>query len=156
MKLLPLLASLASFLPFLASSDRPTSLRLYSIPTSEEVRVASMAARDEGYIPDGAGTFLDEIRTPDGKQPHPGYKTIGLYSSGALVHTYSIRIQTGDIVDPRTCQLFEYPDLLRFKQKLMTSFGTDPVTPAHIASEIGCSRLDVVHTPQRTKARPGL
>lgn len=156
MKLLPLIAGLASFLPVLTPTDRPSSLRLYSIPTSEEVRVASMAARDEGYVPDSEGTFLDEIRTPEGKQPHPGYKTIGLYSSGALVHTYSIRIQTGDIVDPRTCQLFEYPDLLRFKQRLMTSFGTDPVTPAQIARELGCSKVDIVHTPSKTKVRPGL
>ena len=154
--MLPFIAALAAFLPLAMPAAQGNSLRLYSIPTSEEVRVATMAARDEGYNPENEGTFLDEISTPDGRQPHPGYKTIGLYSDGALVHTYSIRIQTGDVVDPRTCQLFEYPDLLRFKQKLMNSFGTDPVPPARIAEEIGCTKVDVLHAPPRQKSRPGL
>src|SRR5580698_669178 len=134
----PLINLLAAFL----LTTPATSLRLYSIPTSEEVKVASMAARDDGYNPDAEGTFLDELRTPDGKEPHQGYSTIGLYSNGSLIHSYSIRIETGDIVDAETCKIFEYPDLLKFKQKLMNDFGTDPVSPAKIAEEIGCSKLD--------------
>jgi hypothetical protein len=142
-----LMTTLAACL-FLAQT---TDLRLYSIPTSEEVRVAGMAARDEGYNTAATGTFLDELRTPGGQQPHPGYKTIGLYSDGLLVHSYSIRIETGDVVDARTCQLFEYPDLLKFKQKLMTGFGTEPVSATKIAEEVGCAKVDVVRVPPRTK-----
>jgi hypothetical protein len=126
-------------------------LRLYSIPTSDEVHVASMAARDEGYDPDTDGTFLDETLGPGGKPPYPGYKTIALYSSGNLVHSYSIRIQTGDVVDARTCKLFEYPDLIRFKQKIIHRFGTDPVSAQAIAFEVGCERIDIVRVPPRIK-----
>lgn len=125
--------------------------QLYSIPTSEEVRVASMAALDEGYDPNIDGTFLDELLTPDGKQPHPGYKTIGLYSDGSLVHSYAIRVQTGDVVDARTCQIFEYPNLLKFKQNLMTNFGTDPVSRQQIAEELNCAKLEVVRLPRRAR-----
>jgi hypothetical protein len=135
----------------LVLSFQADPLRLYSIPTSEEVRVASMAARDEGYRLDSDGTFLDELHTPDGKQLHPGYKTIGLYSDGNLVHSYSIRIQTGDVVDARACQIFLYPDLLKFKQELMRNFGTDPVSASRIAEELGCARMDVVRVAPNTK-----
>jgi len=148
---LPLLSAIATVLISTPSTSPADSLRLYSIPTSEEVHVASMAARDEGYDPDTDGTFLDELHTPDGKPPHPGYKTIALYSDGNLIHSYSIRIQTGDIVDARTCKLFAYPNLLKFKQKLMNTFGTDPVSINQIAEEVGCSRVDVVRTPPRVK-----
>lgn len=145
--MLPLIAALIPFvLPPQASS-----LRLYSIPTSQEVSVATMAARDEGYDPANDGTFLDELHNSDGQPPHPGYKTIALYSSGQLIHAYSIRIQTGDVADARTCQLFAYPDLLKFKRKLMTSFGTDPVPSTQIAGELGCPKLDVLRTPQKLR-----
>jgi hypothetical protein len=143
----PIFAALLAPLLFAA----PTGPRLYSIPTSEEVRVASMAARDEGYSIDNEGTFLDEMRTPDGKQPHLGYLTIVLYSDGDLIHSYSIRIQTGDVVDAHTCQLFAYPDLLKFRQKLTTNFGTEPVSPSQIAEEVGCAKIDVVHSAPRAQ-----
>jgi hypothetical protein len=149
--MLPVIAVLTAYL--LAAQG--SSLRLYSIPTSEEVRIATMAARDEGYDPSVEGTFLDELRSSDGKQPHAGYLTIGLYSGGRLVHSYSIRIQTGEMVDTRTCQLFDYPDLRQFREKLRSNFGTDPVSTAQIAEEVGCTRIDVVHSPRKAKMVAG-
>jgi len=147
--MLPFIATLAGLLITAPTLDR----RLYSIPTSEEVRVASMAARDEGYDPYAVGTFLDEIRTPEGKEPHPGYETIGLYSDGDLIHAYSIRIETGDVVDARTCQLFQYPNLLKFRRKIMTGFGTDPVSVTRISYEVGCDKVDVVRVAPRMKGK---
>jgi hypothetical protein len=126
-------------------------VRLYSLPTSEEVTVATMAARDDGYEPNTPGTFLDEMRDSHGQPLYPGYKTIVLYSSGNIVHSYSIRIQTGDIADAHTCQLFAYPDLLKFRQNLMTTFGTSPVSPSQIADELGCSHLDIVRIETKHK-----
>jgi hypothetical protein len=149
--MLPIIATIAGLLIAAPAATRSTDQRLYSIPTSEEVRAASMAARDEGYNPDADGTFLDELRTPEGKELHPGYETIGLYSDGNLIHSYSIRIETGDIVDARTCQLFQYPNLLKFKHKIMTGFGTDPVSVARIAEEVGCPKVDEVHVPPGNK-----
>ena len=125
------------------------------IPTSGVVRVASMAARDEGYDPDAAGTYLDELRTRDGKEPYPGYASIGLYHNGHMVRSYSIRAETGDVVDPIDCKVFRYPDLLKFKRELMKGFGTKDVSLDAIASEIGCAKLDTVsgRAPVRNRHR---
>ncbi len=142
--MLPLVA-LTSFLLM----PQVGGVRLYSLPTSEEVMVATMAAGDEGYTPNTPGTFLDEMRNSDGQPPYPGYKTIVLYSNGDTIHSYSIRIQTGDIADAHTCQLFTYPNLLQFRQKQMTRFGTSPVSRDQIATELGCNHMDIVKTPMK-------
>lgn len=142
--MLPLIAVTSLFL-----MPQASDLRLYSLPTSEEVMAATMAARDEGYQPNTPGTFLDELRNSQGQPPHPGYKTIVLYSDGNIVHSYSIRIQTGDIADARTCQLFAYPDLLKFRQNQINSLSTSPVSPTQIASELGCAHMDIVKAPAK-------
>lgn len=123
----------------------------YFIPTSDVVRVASMAARDEGFNVSLGGNYLDELRTKDGKEPYPGYTSIGLYQDDHLVRSYSIRVKTGDLVDATRCELFRYPDLLKFKNKVMFSFGTQEVSLEQIASEIGCEKLVVV--PQNISGR---
>lgn len=135
---------LVALTPFLLM-PQVGDVRLYSLPTSEEV----MAARDEGYQPNTPGTFLDEMRNSNGQPLHPGYKTIVLYSDGQVVHSYSIRIQTGDIADAHTCQLFAYPNLLKFREEQMTSLGTTSVSPSQIASELDCDHMDVVKTPAK-------
>lgn len=119
--------------------------------TSDIVRVASMAARDEGYDPDRDGTFLNEMRTAHGKEPYPGYASIALYHDGHPVRAYSIRTDTGDVVDATDCKVFRYPNLLEFKRKLLKDFGSKEVSLETIKSEIGCHSLEVV--PGKTPAR---
>ena len=121
------------------------------IPTSEIVRVASMAARDEGYNPSVNGTYLNELRTADGKEPIPGYASIGLYKDGHLVRSYAIRIETGDVIDGSVCKVFRYPDLIGFKKEIMKEFNTKEVSLEAIESEVGCDTLQVV--PPSSKRR---
>ncbi|MFI5097049.1 MAG: hypothetical protein ACHQT6_03655 [Candidatus Acidiferrales bacterium] len=116
------------------------------ISTSGVVRVASMAARDEGYNPDAEGIYLNELRTADGKEPIQGYSSIALYKHGHLVRSYSIRVDTGDVVDTTVCEIFRYPDLLSFKRKLMKGFGTKEAPLDVIESEVGCDKLRIVPT----------
>ena len=118
------------------------------IPTSEVVRIATMAARDEGFVVGNSGTYLDELRTADGKEPIPGYTSIGLYKQGHIVRSYSIRVETGDVLDATACKLFRYPDLLKFKRSIMGSFGTKDATDERLASEVGCAALTVL--PKKT------
>jgi hypothetical protein len=119
--------------------------------TSDVVRVASMTARDEGYDPDADGTFLSELRTANGKEPYPGYSSITLYHNGHPVRSYSIRVETGDVVDATDCKVFRYPDLLEFKRRLLKDFGSKEVSLETIETEIGCERLETV--PRRTPTR---
>jgi hypothetical protein len=122
------------------------------IPTSEVVRIGGMAARDEGYYPDVQGTYLSELRNAEGKEPIPGYASIGLYVHGHLVRDYAIRIETGDVVDPSVCKVFRYPNLLTYKKKLMKEFGTKDASLNVIASEVGCNKLEIVTAEPLAKA----
>jgi hypothetical protein len=115
----------------------------YFLPTSTVVRVAGMAARDEGYEPGARGTFLDELRK-NGKEPILSYTSIGLYKEAHLARYYSIREETGDIADPMLCKLFRYPDLVKFNRETMKAFGTKEASLEVIATEIGCDKLEIV------------
>ena len=134
-KILVVMAAIASLQP-----PRVT----HFIPTSELVRVASMAARDEGRNPDAEGAYLQELHGPDGRGLFPGYNSIALYENGHSVRSYSIRIDTGDVVDGDRCVILRFPDLVEFKNTLMKDFGSKGVSLADIADEVGCERLTIV------------
>jgi hypothetical protein len=114
------------------------------IPTSTLVKIGSMTARYEGYDPEAPSVYLDELRTPDGREPLAGYTSIGLYKDGHLIRSYSIRISTGDVIDANACKIFRYPGLGRYKQETMKAFGTKETPLEDLASEVGCDRLEVV------------
>jgi hypothetical protein len=114
------------------------------IPTSTVVRIASMTARYEAYDPEAPGVYLDELRTPDGKEPMAGYTSIGLYKNGHLIRSYSIRILTGDVIDANECKIFRYRGLEKFRRETMKAFGTKETSLEDLASEVGCDRLEVV------------
>jgi len=122
------------------------------IPTSEIVRVGTMAARDEGYHPETEGTYLNELRTSDGREPIPGYASIGLFVHGHMVREYAIRIDTGDIVDPSVCKIFRYSNLESYKKRLMKEFRTKEAALDVIGSEVGCDKLEVVSAEPVAKA----
>ena len=103
-----------------------------------------MASRDEGFDPLSRGTYLDELRTADCKNPIQGYESIALYQNDRVVQSYAIRVDTGDVVEPDTCKLLQYPDLMKFRQEAMSGFNTKSVSPETIASEVGCERLKIM------------
>lgn len=146
--------SIARFIVIALLIGSQTAAQVHHVlVTSDVVRVATMAARNEGYKVGADGTFLNELRTKDGKEPYPGYASIALYRNGHPVRFYSIRVESGDVVDATDCKVFRYPDLLRFKRKLLTDFGSKEVSLDAIASEIGCDKLDVVPSRPAHKSK---
>ncbi len=116
----------------------------YLLPTSEIVRVANMVARDEGFKLDADGIYLNELRTAEGKEPIDGYASIGLYQHGHPRRSYAIRVKTGDVVETELCEIFRFPDLLRFRRETMWGFGTREAALDKIAAEVGCRHLKIV------------
>jgi hypothetical protein len=114
------------------------------LPTSELVRVASMAARDEGYNVEAQGIYLDELRTANCRPPLPGYDSIALYFNDHPVRTYSIRVDTGDVLDENACVVFRYPNLIKFRNETLKGAGTKPVSLETMAAEVGCEKLEVL------------
>ena len=80
----------------------------------------------------------------DGKEPIPRYTSIALYKDGHPIRQYAIRLATGDVVDADLCRIFQYPDLLKFKKKILKAFGSKEISVDDIASEVGCERLEIV------------
>jgi hypothetical protein len=111
------------------------------IPTSQEVAVATMAARDEGYDLNRSNVYLNEIHTQDGQEQNPRYMTIGLYQDDHLVREYAIRIDTGDVVDPMKCEILQYPNLLKFKRARMRDLRTQEASLNLMAAEVACVKL---------------
>jgi hypothetical protein len=136
----------------LLAARQSSTKQQYVIPTSEVVRVATMAARDEGYDPNAPGMFLDELRL-NGKEPVEGYTSIALYKNDHAVRSYSIRLATGDVVDATVCKVFRYPDLIGFKKKVLRDFGSREVSLDDIATEVGCAKLEVIPAKAAAKRR---
>jgi hypothetical protein len=116
------------------------------IPTSDAIDVARRVARDLGYpINKYAGLyFFDQLTTEVGKPPLPGYVSIGFYGNNHLLNEFDINEKTGQIVDRRTCEVFEYADLKAFQRAQQQSSGSKPKTPEELMNEIGCDQLTVV------------
>ena len=133
------------------NQDRPRAD--YFLPISLEVEMATKAARHAGYYPNRGGIFLDELRDAEGKDPIPGYKSIGLYRGGSAITSYAIRIDTGDVIDDMSCTVLRYPDLLKYKREFMKIPGTKAVPLDQLATEVGCEKLEVVPKMVRKKSK---
>jgi len=136
----------------IALSTQTAPKIIHFMPISTIVRVAEMAARDEGYNLDAEDIFLDIMQGKDRKEPIPGYKSIGLYRDGHLVRFYAIRVDTGDIVDPMVCEIFRYPNLLEFKRKTIRNFSTKEVSLEMIMDEIGCDKMQIIPSEASPKS----
>lgn len=71
-----------------------TPAQQFILPTSQLVKIASVAARGDGYDLSAPGIFLDELKTSDHYDPLPGYSSIALYVNNHIVHTYAVRVGT--------------------------------------------------------------
>jgi hypothetical protein len=132
---------LASSILLAAPSHGASGQVGHSIVTSDLISITAAAARSEGYVPGRRGTFLQELRTPDGHEPLPGYESVGLYYDGHLVRSYAVRIETGDIVDPMLCEILRFPRLVRFRSYIIHAFASKEVPASKIAEEVGCDHL---------------
>jgi hypothetical protein len=118
-------------------------LRLFFgfVPTTETLRIASLAASDEGYDIFRRDIRLTEMRG-NGSRMIPGYETVALFQNEREVKSYAIRSATSDVVDLTACRLLRYNNLLSYKR----SKGNDKtdVSARQIGAEVGCVKPDIV------------
>lgn len=100
-----------------------------SIPTSSAVDIVRRLGRDLGFAVEERTYYFDLMLTQDGKPPVPGYVSLGFFGNGNLIQEFAISADTGQIVDPRTCQLFEFPDLVSFQRIQQAQSGVKPNSP---------------------------
>ena len=129
------------------------------IPTSELLRVARMAARDEGFPTDkirtdGARVFFFDIATnAEGKPLAAGYVRMSFYGNSHLIRTYSVNEQTGQIVDIENCATFDFPNLQAFARETQKESGSKPESREAVAQDVGCETLVVINRPFARKPK---
>ncbi|WP_250633674.1 hypothetical protein [Pinirhizobacter soli] len=130
--------SIALLLLYAASQNTPAVLEL---PTSEEMRLTGLVAKHFD-IPRKFGRpyYYDLKGAPD------GYKSVGVYMGNwANVVDFMIDEQTGQIINPDTCEVYDFPNVRPFKKELQAQYLTHDLTPNELADGVGCENPKVVH-----------
>lgn len=117
------------------------------IPTSDALVIAQKVARDEGYdISDTRMYFFDSLDS-GGQHLAQGYTSMGFYINGSIRSSISINETTGQVLDTVSCELFDYPDLRSFQERILRASKVNRKTPGELADEVGCPSLKVLTTP---------
>jgi hypothetical protein len=118
------------------------------IATSDAVDVARMIAKDEGYdVRDTKVYYFDLLQTQDGKPLLSGYTSVGFYINGNIRSSISISETTGQAVDMNSCEVFDYPDLRPFQERIVQLSKARRKTALELADDAGCSSPKVLTDP---------
>jgi len=130
-------------LTILLSAMQATSRLSTPIPPTQLNDIATILAHDEGW-PLGNPDYTLDPMTPVADD---GFDSIGIYKQAHLVRMYSVDRTTGQIVDfMRGCQVFRFPDLAHFEQRIRAQTKAAPLTDQQLAKKAGCPKLTVVNT----------
>ncbi|MGB2592984.1 MAG: hypothetical protein WBG02_05595 [Candidatus Acidiferrum sp.] len=147
------LASIAIVFALLLQVSPKNAVEIH-IPTSQVVSVAQIIARDEGYdIQNQDVYYFDLLTTSEGKPLLPNYISVGFYINGNVRSTISINDATGQAADATTCELFDFPDLKPFQDKMIRLSKAKPMSPGELATDIGCKSLKILTAPISRSAR---
>ena len=116
------------------------------VPTSEALKVAQIIARNEGYdVKNEKLYFFDSLDTQGGLLE--GYTSIGFYINGNIRSTISISETTGQALDMNSCEIFDYPELRSFQDRISRLSKTKRKTPQELADDAGCGSPIVLTKP---------
>jgi hypothetical protein len=85
--------------------------------------------------------------TKDGKSPVGGYVSVGFYGHDNLIETFAISENTGQVVEPAACQVFEFSNLLPLQRAQQRQSGLKSKSQKELMRDFGCDRLTVVRNP---------
>src|SRR3954466_8927675 len=142
---MPLNPSLALILLLLGAS--PAEHIIMHIPTSEAIRVAQTIAKNEGYDVRNTGKYYFDVLGSTEKPLLAGYVSIGFYINGSIRSSISISETTGQAFDMDSCEIFDYPDLRPFQDRILRLSKARRKTPQELADEVGCSPPRVLTKP---------
>ena len=115
------------------------------IATSDAIDFARMIARDEGYDVKKTTVYTFDLLSGPGGQPfHQGYTAIGFDINGDPRNLIVINNNTGQAIDYNTCEIFDYPDLKPFQERIMHLSKAKKKTAQELADDVGCSSPKVL------------
>jgi len=118
------------------------------VTASDAIDLARMIARDEGY--DVAKTTVysfDLLSGSEGKPFLQGYTTISFDINANPRNLIAINNNTGQAIDYNTCEIFDYPDLKPFQERVVHLSKAKRKTAQELADDAGCSSPKVLTNP---------
>lgn len=138
----------ATFLALLLFFTPQIESEVVHITTSDAIDLARIVARNEGYdVRNTKVYYFDLLMTSDGKPVLPGYTTIGFYINGNVRSSISISDSTGQTIDLNTCEVFDYPELKPFQQRIMRLSKARKKTLQELADDVACGSPKVLNRP---------
>lgn len=118
------------------------------ITTSDAIDFARMIARDEGYDVTKTSIYSFDLLTGSGGKPFlEGYTTISFDITGNPRNLMTINNSTGQAIDYNTCEIFEYPDLKPFQERILHLSKAKTKSAQELADDAGCSSPKVLTNP---------
>jgi hypothetical protein len=118
------------------------------ITSSDAIDFARMIARDEGYDVTKTSIYSFDLLTgPGGKPFLEGYTTISFDIAGNPRNLITINNSTGQAIDYNTCEVFDYPDLRQFQERMLRLSKAKKKTLGELASDAGCTSPKVLTKP---------
>ncbi len=131
----------------LLSAPQSQPVRVH-IATSDAIDLARMIARDEGYDVTKTTVYsFDLLTSSEGKPFVQGYTTIGFDINGNSRNLIAISDSTGQAIDYNTCEIFDYPDLRPFQERMIRLSKAKRKTAQELANDVGCSSPKVLNKP---------
>jgi hypothetical protein len=132
---------------FLLSASQ-SHVVIMPIPTSDAVDLSRMIARDEGYDVTKTTVYYFELLTSsEGKPFVQGYTSMAFNINGNPRNLIVISNSTGQAIDYNTCEIFDYPDLRPFQERMLRLTKAKSKTPQELADDVGCSSPKVLKKP---------
>jgi len=118
------------------------------ITTSDAIDFARMIARDEGYDVAKTSIYSFDLLSASGGKPFlKGYTTVSFDINANPRNLIAISNSTGQAVDYNTCEVFDYPDLKPFQERIIHLAKAKRKTPQQLADDAGCSPPKVLTSP---------
>ena len=111
------------------------------IRTSDAIDLARMIARNEGYDVRKTTVYSFDLLT----NFHQNYATIGFTINGKHRNLIAINNSTGQAIDYNTCEIFDYPDLRPFQERMIRLSKAKRKTAQELADDVGCSAPKVLN-----------
>lgn len=139
------IATLLTLVMLPLDNSRPV---LVHITTSDAIDLARKIARDEGYDVTKTNIYsFDLLITPEGKPFLEGYTSIGFDINGNPRNLIAISDKTGQAIDYNTCEIFDYPDLISFQERMTHLSKAKRKTAQELAKDAGCDSPKVLNKP---------
>jgi hypothetical protein len=123
-----------------------TAISRDGLNLAQAKKVLTLVLRHEGYDLKKRGMYIDDdIKTPEGGPPHPGYVDLSLQfdartaGATAALGYFAVSKKTGDVWEVNRCKRYRFPELSRIQRLIMQRTGTSLADEREQWKGLGCA-----------------